>query len=58
MCSCRPSKRGKLVNDLYLAKFDLLVRVLSHPTSERDYKLLLSLENILEVIDNSEEFIP
>ena len=46
------------MDDLYSAQFDLLVRVMSHLTSERDYKLLLLLENIWEVVDNSEEFIP
>ena len=34
------------MDDLNSTQFDLLVRVLSRSSSERDYKLLLSLENI------------
>ena len=48
---------GKLVDDLDPAQFDLMVQVLSHLTLEKDYKLLLLLKDIREVVDNLEEFV-
>ena len=48
----------KLVDYLSLAQVDLLVRVLSFPASERDFKSLLTLENIQEAIDHLDEFVP
>ena len=50
--------RGKLVDALNPAQFDRLVHVLSHPSSKRDFKLLLSSANIWEVVDSLKEFIP
>ena len=49
---------GKLVDDLSSTKFDHLVQVLSCPASERYFKSLLTPENIQEVPNHLEEFIP
>ena len=46
------------MDDLSFAQFDLFVRVLSCPASERDFKSLMTLENIQEVIDHTKEFVP
>ena len=45
------------MDDHSSAQLDLLVRVLSCLTLERDFKSLLTPENIREVIDHHEEFI-
>ena len=46
------------MDNLDHAQFDLLVRVLSCPSWERDFKLLLSPVDIQEVVDNLKEFGP
>ena len=46
------------MDDLSFARFNLLVRVLSFLTLERDFKFLLTPKNIQEVIDNPKEFVP
>ena len=48
---------GKLVNNLSSAQFDLLVRVLSYPTSKRDFKSLLTLENIRQATNHPDKFV-
>ena len=45
------------MDDLSSTQFDLLVRVLHFPASERDFKFLLTPENIQEAIDHPEEFV-
>ena len=45
------------MDDLDFNEFNLLVRVLSRPSMETDFKLLLSLGNIQEVANNLEEFV-
>ena len=49
---------GKLVDDLSLTQFDLLVWVVSCLASEGDFKSLLTFENIREITDHLEEFVP
>ena len=49
---------GKLVDDLSLAQFNSLVKVLSFQSVERDFRHLLMLSNLQEVFDFKEEFIP
>ena len=49
--------RGKLVDDLCPAQFDLPVKILNHPCSERDFRYLLTSSNLLEGFDYPEEFI-
>ena len=46
------------MDDLFSTKFDPLVQVLNCSASKREIKYLLMPKNILEVIDNPEEFIP
>ena len=41
--------RGKLFDDLSPAQFDLLVNILSHPSSERDFRYILTPLNLREV---------
>ena len=48
---------GKLVDDLSPAQFDSLVKVVSRPSAERDFKYLLMPPNLWEVFDHLEEFI-
>ena len=40
-----------------LAQFDSLVKVLSFPSSKRDFRYLLTLSSLQEVFDHSEEFV-
>ena len=49
--------QGKLVDDLSPAQFDTLVKVLSSPSSERDFRHLLTPANLQEVFDRPKEFI-
>ena len=49
--------RGKLIDDPRLAQFDSLVKVLSFPSSEKDFRHLLMLSSLQEVLDHSEEFV-
>ena len=49
--------RGKLVNDLSPTQCESLVKVLSSPSAERDFKHLLTPSNLQEVFDHPEEFI-
>ena len=49
--------RGKLVDDLSPAQFDLLVKVLSRPSNERDFKHLLTPSKLWEVFYHPKEFI-
>ena len=49
--------RGKLVDDLSSAQFDSLVKVLSLPSTKRDFRHLLTPSNLREVFDHPEEFI-
>ena len=49
--------QGRLVDDLSPTQFDLLVKVLSRPSSERDFRHLLTPSNLREVFDHPEEFI-
>ena len=48
--------RGKLVDDLGPSQFDSLVKILSLPSSAKDYRFLLTLTNLWEVFDQPEEF--
>ena len=49
--------REKLVDDLSPSQFDLLVCVLYHPTTKWDFKTLLTLESIRDVIEHPEDFV-
>ena len=49
--------QGKLVDDLSPAQFHLMVKVLSCPSSERDFRYLLTPSNLREVFDHPKEFI-
>ena len=49
--------RGKLVDNLSPTQFDTLVKVLSSPSAERDFKHLLTPANLQELFDLPEEFI-
>ena len=49
--------QGKLVDDLSLAQFGLLVRVLSHPSTKRDFRSLLMSSNLQGIFNQSNEFI-
>ena len=49
--------RGKLIDDLSPAQFDLLVKVLSRLINERDFRYFLTPSNLQEVFDHLEEFI-
>ena len=48
---------GKLIDDLSPTQFDSLVKVLSHPSTERDFRYFLISSNLQEVFDHPEEFI-
>ena len=49
--------RGKLIDDLSLAQFDSLVKVLSLLSTERDFRHLLTPSNLLKVFDHLVELI-
>ena len=49
--------RGKLVDDLSPAQFDLLVKVLSRLINERDFRYFLTPSNLQEVFNHLEDFI-
>ena len=53
---CVPG-RGKLIEDLSQAQFDLLVKVLSLLSSVRDFRHLLMPSNLREVFDHVAKFI-
>ena len=44
--------RGKLVDDPSPTQFDLLVNILSRPSSERDFRYILTSSNLREVFDH------
>ena len=48
---------GKLVDDLSPSQFDSLVKVLSLPSSTRDFRHFLTSANLQEVFDHPEDFI-
>ena len=45
------------MDDLDPSQFDSLVKVLSLPSSTRDFRNLLTLTNLKEVFDHPEEFV-
>ena len=49
--------QGKLINDLNLAQFDSLVKVLSRSSTEKDFRYPLTPPNLREVFDHPGEFI-
>ena len=49
--------QGKLVDDLSPTQFDLLVKVLSRSSNEKDFRYLLKPSNHQEVFYHPEEFI-
>ena len=49
--------RGKLVDDLSPTQFDLLIKVLSLPSTKRNFRHLLTLSNFWEIFDHPKEFI-
>ena len=52
VCSCVGTLgRGKLVDDLSPSQFDSLVKVLSLPSSVRDFKFFLTPTNLQGVFD-------
>ena len=57
VCVCSTLGLGKLVDDLSLAQFDLLVKVLGLPSFVKDFRYLLMPSNLWEVFDHPEEFI-